>query len=576
MGSVPPPIGGENHAHRHDHDDGGLADIELRVRALESLMIEKGYVDPAALDAIVETYETKIGPRNGARVVARSWADPAFRRWLNEDATAAIQLARLCRAAGRAHDRGREHGRRPQPGRLHALLLLSAGRCSACRRSGTSPPPYRSRAVIDPRGVLAEFGVSLPASTKIRVWDSTAEIRYLVVPMRPAGTEGWSEERLAALVTRNSMIGAGLALGSARRSPREARHERRAGSRRHDGFRPGRAANRTSDVFHADWEKRALALTIAAGALGEWNIDMARHAHETLHPSTIWRRAIMKSGSRVSKSCSSRAGWSTPEELAASSALQPRQAHLVRRSPPRDVAPTLGQGNALRPPAGIPRALHGRRGGPHAQHQPKRTYPPAALCARQARPHRAGPRRFRLPRRQRPWSRPKPAMALFRLLPGFRALGPRRRSQPGRVDRRLGELSRRRCGYRSACSRLRQRRARDSERAEFREPWEAQAFALVVALHEARLFGWSEWTAALSREIHAPPGSDRRGRGRLLPPLARGARKPGRRKGRREPGSVGRARGGVGARRAGNAARSADPARQRSAGLDGSVGRPRT
>src|SRR5271156_1667882 len=163
MGPVPPPIGGDNHAHRHDHNDGGLADIELRVRALESLMIEKGYVDPAALDAIVETYETKIGPRNGARVVARSWADPAFRRWLNEGATAAIRS------------------------------LGYSG-----RQGGYKSAPYRSRAVIDPRGVLDEFGLRLPASTKIRVWGSTAEIRYLVVPERPAGTEGWSEERLAA------------------------------------------------------------------------------------------------------------------------------------------------------------------------------------------------------------------------------------------------------------------------------------------------------------------------------------------------------------------------------------------
>ena len=210
MGSVPPPIGGDSHAHRHDHDDGGLADIELRVRALESLLIEKGYVDPAALDAIVETYETKIGPRNGARVVASSWADPAYRQWLLDDATAAIRS--LAIPGGRASTWSRSRTRPT------STTWSSARSAPAIPWPVLGLPPvwyksapYRSRAVIDPRGVLAEFGLSLPASTKIRVWDSTAEIRYLVVPLRPAGTEGWSEERLAALVTRDSMIGAGLA-----------------------------------------------------------------------------------------------------------------------------------------------------------------------------------------------------------------------------------------------------------------------------------------------------------------------------------------------------------------------------
>ena len=210
MGSVPPPIGGDNHAHRHDHDDGGLADIELRVRALESLMIEKGYVDPAALDAIVETYETKIGPRNGARVVARSWADPAFRRWLNEDATAAIG------SLGYSGRQGEHMTAVENTADVHNLVVCTLCSCYPWPVLGLPPvwyksAPYRSRAVIDPRGVLAEFGLRLPASTKIRVWDSTAEIRYLVIPLRPAGTEGWSEERLAALVSRDSMVGAGLA-----------------------------------------------------------------------------------------------------------------------------------------------------------------------------------------------------------------------------------------------------------------------------------------------------------------------------------------------------------------------------
>jgi nitrile hydratase subunit alpha len=210
MGSVPPPIGGDNHAHPHDHDDGGLTDIELRVRALESLMVEKGYVDPAALDAIVETYETKIGPRNGARVVARSWVDPAFRRWLGEDATAAI------RSLGYAGRQGEHMTAVENTAEVHNLVVCTLCSCYPWPVLGLPPvwyksAPYRSRAVIDPRGVLAEFGLMLPPTTKIRVWDSTAEIRYLVIPERPAGTEGWSEDRLAALVTRDSMIGTGQA-----------------------------------------------------------------------------------------------------------------------------------------------------------------------------------------------------------------------------------------------------------------------------------------------------------------------------------------------------------------------------
>jgi nitrile hydratase len=210
MGSIPPPVGGESHARPHDHDDGVLTDIELRVRALESLMVEKGYADPAALDAIVETYETRIGPRNGARVVARSWVDPAFRRWLSEDATAAIQ------SLGYSGRQGEHMTAVENTPEVHNLVVCTLCSCYPWPVLGLPPvwyksAPFRSRAVIDPRGVLAEFGVRLPASTRIRVWDSTAEIRYLVVPRRPHGTEGWSEGRLAELVTRDSMIGAGLA-----------------------------------------------------------------------------------------------------------------------------------------------------------------------------------------------------------------------------------------------------------------------------------------------------------------------------------------------------------------------------
>ena len=210
MDADPAPRGG----HAHDHRESGLSDPALRVRALESLLIEKGHVDPAALDAIVETYEKKIGPRNGARVVARSWIDPVYRQWLFEDATAAI------RSVGYG-GRGGEHtvalANTPL---VHNLVVCTLCSCYPWPVLGLPPiwyksPAYRSRAVIDPRSVLAEFGVALPPETMIRVWDSTAEIRYLVVPMRPGGTEGWSEERLVALVTRDSMIGTALALDPA-------------------------------------------------------------------------------------------------------------------------------------------------------------------------------------------------------------------------------------------------------------------------------------------------------------------------------------------------------------------------
>jgi nitrile hydratase len=200
----------DDHDH-HEHEGSHLSPVELRVRALESILVEKGYVDPAALDDIVETYETKIGPRNGAAVVARAWVDPDFRAALREDATAAIASLGFSGRQGE-HMVAVEN----TPGE-HNLVVCTLCSCYPWPVLGLPPvwyksPPYRSRAVIDPRGVLAEFGVELSPETRIRVWDSTAEVRYLVVPMRPDGTEGWSEERLAGLVTRDSMIGAGLPL----------------------------------------------------------------------------------------------------------------------------------------------------------------------------------------------------------------------------------------------------------------------------------------------------------------------------------------------------------------------------
>lgn len=202
----------DHHAH-HDHEhgeDSTLPEVALRVRALESILVEKGLVNPAAIDAIVETYETRVGPRNGARVVARAWCDPAYRERLLADATAAVAELGY---GGRQGEHLVAVENTPQ---VHNLVVCTLCSCYPWSVLGLPPvwyksAPYRSKAVIDPRGVLSDFGVSLPEGTAIRVWDSTAELRYLVVPMRPDGTQGWSEDALADLVTRDSMIGAGLA-----------------------------------------------------------------------------------------------------------------------------------------------------------------------------------------------------------------------------------------------------------------------------------------------------------------------------------------------------------------------------
>ncbi len=194
-----------------EHDHSHLSDMEVRVRALETLLTEKGYVDPAALDVFIDTYETKVGPRNGARVIAKAWAEADYRKWLLDDATAAITSLGF---AGRQSEHMVAVENTPD---THNMVVCTLCSCYPWAVLGLPPvwykaPPYRARAVADPRGVLADFGVTLPEETAIRVWDSTAEMRYLVIPMRPAGTEGWSEERLAKLVTRDSMIGTGLAL----------------------------------------------------------------------------------------------------------------------------------------------------------------------------------------------------------------------------------------------------------------------------------------------------------------------------------------------------------------------------
>jgi nitrile hydratase len=197
------------HDHHHHHGGEGQdppSDMTLRVKALESLLVEKGIVDPAALDAIIDTYEYKIGPRNGARVVARAWRDPAYKARLLEDATAAI--AEL----GYGGRQGEHMIVVENTPKVHNLVVCTLCSCYPWPVLGLPPvwyksAPYRSRAVIDPKGVLAEFGLALPDDVEIRVWDSTAEIRYLVLPERPPGTEALNEDALAELVTRDSMIG---------------------------------------------------------------------------------------------------------------------------------------------------------------------------------------------------------------------------------------------------------------------------------------------------------------------------------------------------------------------------------
>ena len=241
--------------------------MQLRVRALETILTEKGYVDPAALDAIIEAYETRIGPHNGARAVAKAWADPDFKRRCSR--TPPRRSARSASRAASAITWSRSRTRE----RLHNMIVCTLCSCYPWEVLGLPPTwyksaPYRSRTVIDPRGVLADFGVTLPAATEIRVWDSTAETRFIVLPMRPAGTDGWSEDKLAALVTRDSMIGTGLA-----RRPDEARRERRARHGRHAGLRPGRAGAERAAVPLASGRRASLAMNRAMGYAKVWNID---------------------------------------------------------------------------------------------------------------------------------------------------------------------------------------------------------------------------------------------------------------------------------------------------------------
>lgn len=189
-----------------DHHNAPISPIAARVKALESILIEKGLVDPASLDLLIDTYENKVGPRNGAKVVARAWVDPAYKARLLADGTAAI--AEL----GFTGRQGEDMVVVENTPEVHNLVVCTLCSCYPWPLLGLPPvwyksAPYRARAVLDPRGVLREFGLDLPAETQVKVWDSTAEVRYLVLPERPAGSEGMTEEELASLVTRDAMIG---------------------------------------------------------------------------------------------------------------------------------------------------------------------------------------------------------------------------------------------------------------------------------------------------------------------------------------------------------------------------------
>ncbi len=200
--------------HSHDHNHGEfshLNEMDARVRALESLLSEKGYIDSTAVSEIVETYETKIGPQNGAHVVAKAWSDRDYFKWLLEDGTAAIH------SLGYTSRQGEHMIAVANSNDIHHIVVCTLCSCYPWSVLGLPPiwyksPPYRSKVVIDPRGVLEDFGLKLPETTAVEVHDSTAETRYLVIPQRPSGTDGWSEKELAKLVTRNSMIGTAQAL----------------------------------------------------------------------------------------------------------------------------------------------------------------------------------------------------------------------------------------------------------------------------------------------------------------------------------------------------------------------------
>ncbi len=333
--------------HDHDHAHSHLDAMDVRVRALETLLTHKGYVDPAALDAIIETYETRIGPHNGAAVVARAWTEPDFRHWLLTDATAAIASMGF---GGRQGEHMVAVENTPEQ---HNMVVCTLCSCYPWPILGLPPVWYKSaptaRAPFRTRAACCRISAlhSRP-DTSLRVWDSTAEIRYVVVPMRPPGTDGLDEAALAALVTRDSMIGTGLALPPA---PRKC--IRMNGVHDMGGlhcFGPVQPES-NEPLFHAAWEKRALALTLAMGATGQWNIDLSRAVRESLPPAVYLGNSYYEIWIRALEVLMRERALVTDDELATGASSGPpanRAAHFLQAD--ADVAAALASGSPSRPP----------------------------------------------------------------------------------------------------------------------------------------------------------------------------------------------------------------------------------
>ena len=372
------------------------SDLTLRVKSLESLLVDKGLVDRKALDALIDTYEHKVGPRNGARVVARAWSDPAYKQRLLTDADAA--LAEL----GYGGLQGEHMVVVENTPMLHNMVVCTLCSCYPWPVLGLPPvwyksAPYRSRSVIDPRGVLKEFGLELSDEVEVRVWDSTAELRYLVLPERPAGTEGLSEDALAA--------------------PGDARFDdwRRQGcsvtgrsggmNSVHDmggmhGFGPIRP-EKNEPVFHARWEGRVFALNRAVGAWGKWNIDASRHEKERIPPAEYLRSRYFEKFLVSMTELLIASGLVTREEVESG-----KPARGSTRATPaaygRQSSAARCEGRAREPRHARRTDVSGGSARARPQHQSHRPYTLAALRARQVRHDRTRPWRVRVPRHQRP------------------------------------------------------------------------------------------------------------------------------------------------------------------------------
>ena len=478
-----------DHDHDHDHEHGSeLSETQLRVRALETILTEKGYIDPAALDAIIEAYETKIGPRNGARVVAKAWTDPAFKQALLDDATKAVaSLGHVSRVGD--HLVAVENT--PQ---RHNMIVCTLCSCYPWEVLGLPPvwyksAPYRSRAVKDPRGVLADFGVTLPKDTEIRVWDSTAETRFLVLPMRPAGTEGWSEEKLADLVTRDSMIGTGLPKKPERGRLMDGVHDMGG----MDGF--GKVEPEPNEpLFHAPWEGRVLAMQRAMGYAGAWtHRPVALRAGEAAAARSISPRPITSAGRWRWRAMLIERGYRR-RRRARRPAMRCGRASRCQRKLTADDVERGADARLVRPASSKARRASSRatacapRTSIRATHTRLPRYARGKVGVVERVP--------RLPRvsghgRDRPGR--ESAMALHRGVRRPRIVGrrtPIRRSRSrsmrsSRIWSRR-DMTRSTPPPRAAPPRRCPSIPCDAEGPVFREPWEAQAFAMALALLRAR------------------------------------------------------------------------------------------